>query len=215
VPDDRIKVTGNTVIDALLQQAARSETPPVDAMGKRQILVTAHRRENFGAPMIGICDAILELVAKHEEISILFPVHPNPNVMQLVHDKLHNHGRIRLCPPLDYAELVLALKQSWLVMTDSGGIQEEAPALGKPVLVLRTETERPEAIQIGAARLVGVDRPKIVAVVESLLADPYLYSAMSQVRSPYGDGQSADRIVEMLKDYLFNEESKNISSSDP
>ena len=202
VAADRIVVTGNTVIDALLQQAARNtgKRLPIDS-GKRLILVTAHRRENFGAPLEAICDALLDLVARHLDIQILFPVHPNPNVTRIVHVKLADQPGIVLCDPLDYADFVSALQQSFLVLTDSGGVQEEAPALGKPVLVLRTETERPEAIEAGVAKLVGIEREAIVAAVELLIADERHYQAMSQGGSPYGDGAAAGKIVEVLRKF--------------
>lgn len=209
VPDDSIAVTGNTVIDALLQQAARGEPPPPAAQRKRQILVTTHRRENFGAPMVGICDAILELVAKHEDVNILFPVHPNPLVRQVVYGKFDKQPRVVLCEPLGYADFVAALNRSWLVLTDSGGIQEEAPALGKPVLVLRDMTERPEAIDAGVAQLIGVEPSAIVTAVERLLSNPEEYQRMSRSMSPYGDGKAAARIAQVLKKYMEKSSSRN------
>jgi UDP-N-acetylglucosamine 2-epimerase (non-hydrolysing) len=202
VAPGRIIVTGNTVIDALLQQAARNagKRLPIDP-GKRLILVTTHRRENFGAPLEAICDALLDLAGRHQEIQILFPVHPNPNVTRIVQAKLANKPGIVLCDPLDYADFVFALQQSFLVLTDSGGVQEEAPALGKPVLVLRTETERPEAIEAGVAKLVGVEREAIVREAERLLDDPDHYAQMARGGSPYGDGRAAARIVEALRQF--------------
>lgn len=204
---NRIIVTGNTVIDALLQQASRKSIThlPVDPE-KRLILVTTHRRENFGKPLEEICDAVLDIVARHEDIQILFPVHPNPRVSSIVNAKLVNKPRVVLCEPLDYADFVFALKQSFLVLTDSGGVQEEAPALGKPVLVLRTETERPEAIEAGVAKLVGVDRDAIVTAVDLLIADQGHYREMSQGGSPYGDGHAASRIVYSLQAFLSSRE---------
>jgi UDP-N-acetylglucosamine 2-epimerase (non-hydrolysing) len=204
VVPDRIIVTGNTVIDALLQQAGRNEgkrLPLPIIPGKRLILVTTHRRENFGAPLEAICDALLDLVGRHQDIQILFPVHPNPNVTRIVHAKLASGPGIMLCDPLDYADFVFALQQSFLVLTDSGGVQEEAPALGKPVLVLRTETERPEAIEAGVAKLVGVEREAIVQETERLLDDPDHYAQMARGGSPYGDGRAATRIVEALRQF--------------
>jgi UDP-N-acetylglucosamine 2-epimerase (non-hydrolysing) len=203
----RIIVTGNTVIDALLQQAARNAGKhlPIDP-GKRLILVTAHRRENFGAPLEAICDALLDVVGRHQDIQILFPVHPNPNVTRIVYARLAGKPGIALCDPMDYADFVFALQQSFLVLTDSGGVQEEAPALGKPVLVLRTETERPEAIEAGVAKLVGIEREAIVAAVELLIADERHYQAMSRGGSPYGDGHAAARIVDALQAFLSSRE---------
>lgn len=203
VAADRIHVTGNTVIDALLQQSARSgnESLPIDP-GKRTILVTTHRRENFGAPLEAICDVLLELAKRHDDIEILLPVHPNPNVTRVVTTKLAHQRGIVLCEPLDYAGFVTALKRSYLVLTDSGGVQEEAPALCKPVLVLRTETERPEAIEAGVARLVGVSHDAILEAVEDLLNDQRAYNAMAHGGSPYGDGHASPRIVASLRRYL-------------
>ena len=207
VAPGRIVVTGNTVIDALLQQAAQraGKHLPIDP-DKRLILVTTHRRENFGAPLESICDALLALVGRHQDIQILFPVHPNPHVTRIVHAKLADKPRIALCAPLDYADFVFALQQSFLILTDSGGVQEEAPALGKPVLVLRTETERPEAIDAGVAKLVGVDRDAIVQEIERLLDDPDHYAHMARGGSPYGDGQAATRIVEALRQFTALQE---------
>lgn len=203
VAADRIHVTGNTVIDALLQQSARSgnQSLPIDP-DKRTILVTTHRRENFGAPLEAICDVLLELTRRHDDIEILFPVHPNPNVTRVVTAKLAQQRGIVLCEPLDYAGFVTALKRAYLVLTDSGGVQEEAPALCKPVLVLRTETERPEAIEAGVARLVGINHDAILEAVEDLLNDQAAYSAMAHGGSPYGDGHASPRIVASLRQYL-------------
>lgn len=203
VAADRIHVTGNTVIDALLQQAARdSGTGLALDPGKRLILVTAHRRENFGAPLEAICDSLLELTRRHQDIEILFPVHPNPNVTRVVRGKLANRPGIVLCEPLDYAHFVAAIKRSYLVLTDSGGVQEEAPALGKPVLVLRTETERPEAIESGVAKLIGANCQAIVGAVEDLLVNRRAYMDMARGVSPYGDGHAAPRIVRAIKGFF-------------
>lgn len=200
---ERIHVTGNTVIDALLQQAASDTgTNLTIDEGKRLILVTAHRRENFGAPLEAICDALLELTRRHKDIEILFPVHPNPNVSHVVRDKLANRPGIVLCEPMDYARFVAALKRSFIVLTDSGGVQEEAPALGKPVLVLRTETERPEAVESGVAKLIGTNRKVIVGAVEDLLLDQRAYMDMARGVSPYGDGHAAPRIVGVIKRFF-------------
>lgn len=203
VAADRIHVTGNTVIDALLQQAARDRGAVfgIDPR-KRLILVTAHRRENFGAPLNAICDALLDLTRRNQDVEILFPVHPNPNVIQVVYGKLADMPGITLCEPLDYASFVAAIKQSYLVLTDSGGVQEEAPALGKPVLVLRTETERPEAVEAGVAKLIGVRRETIVEAVEDLLANRSSYIHMARGISPYGDGHAAPRVVHAVRRFF-------------
>lgn len=199
IPADRIHVTGNTVIDALLDVAAK-EWPldvPLDP-SKRLLLVTAHRRENFGEPLRAMCRAILALVERHPDVEVLYPVHPNPNVKAVANELLGNHPRIRLCAPLDYAPFVEAQKRAYLILTDSGGVQEEAPALGKPVLVMRVETERPEAVDEGVVKLVGMDEARIVAEASRLLDDPEAWRAMARGVSPYGDGKAAARIVEVL-----------------
>lgn len=204
--DDTIHVVGNTVIDALLQVAAR-EWPlqvPLDPR-KRLVLVTAHRRENFGEPFRAICRAIRTLAERHADVEVLYPVHPNPNVKLVAHELLASDPRIRLCEPLDYTAFVEAQKRAYLILTDSGGVQEEAPALGKPVLVLRSETERPEAIEAGVARLVGTSEERIVGEASLLLQDERAYRAMSHGASPYGDGQSAERIARILRRALHPE----------
>ncbi|MFK2878774.1 non-hydrolyzing UDP-N-acetylglucosamine 2-epimerase [Rhodanobacter hydrolyticus] len=203
ISDAAIHVTGNTVIDALLEVAA-TEWPldiPLDA-SKRLVLVTAHRRENFGEPFRAVCRAIRQLVDLYPDIEVVYPVHPNPNVRATAHELLGNHSRIRLCQPLDYAPFVEIQKRAYLILTDSGGVQEEAPALGKPVLVLRTETERPEAVDEGVVRLVGTDEACIVAEASQLLENEAAYRAMARGVSPYGDGYAARRIVDVLRDAL-------------
>lgn len=203
IDDAAIHVTGNTVIDALLEVAA-TDWPldvPLDA-SKRLVLVTAHRRENFGEPFRAVCRAIRTLVERHVDIEVLYPVHPNPNVQAVAHELLGDHPRIRLCAPLDYAPFVEAQKRAHLILTDSGGVQEEAPALGKPVLVMRIETERPEAVDEGVVRLVGTDEARIVHEASRLLDDPQAYREMARGVSPYGDGKAAQRIVAVLRDAL-------------
>lgn len=198
--DSAIEVTGNTVIDALMQVSRRElPTPIALPEGQRLVLVTAHRRENFGAPFASILAAIRELVERHPDIHVLYPVHPNPNVALPAHDALSGHPRITLCPPLDYLPFVAAMKQATLILTDSGGVQEEAPALGKPVLVMRGETERPEAVEAGVVRLVGCDYQTILTEAGRLLDDPTAYAAMAKGVSPYGDGHAAERIVDLLR----------------
>ncbi len=195
-----IHVTGNTVIDALLQVADRELALPVAIPeGSRLVLVTAHRRENFGEPFRQVCLAIRELADAHPDIHVLYPVHPNPNVALPARELLGGHPRITLCEPLDYLPFVAAMKRATLVLTDSGGVQEEAPALGKPVLVMRRETERPEAVAEGVVRLVGPDREAIVAEAGRLLRDADAYAAMARGTSPYGDGHAAGRIAAILR----------------
>lgn len=203
ISDTVIHITGNTVIDALLEVAA-NDWPldiPLDPR-RRLVLVTAHRRENFGEPLRAVCRAIRVLADRYEDIEVLYPVHPNPNVSAVAHELLGDHPRIRLCQPLDYAPFVEAQKRAFLILTDSGGVQEEAPALGKPVLVLRTETERPEAVDEGVVRLVGTDEAAIVREASRLLDDPVAYRDMARGISPYGDGKAAQRIVDALRDAL-------------
>ncbi|MFC1935245.1 non-hydrolyzing UDP-N-acetylglucosamine 2-epimerase [Chloroflexota bacterium] len=199
-PKDNIFVTGNTVIDALMMIA--NKKPPLD-LGiplntKKVILVTAHRRENFGEPLENICHALRELARRNEDIEIVYPVHLNPNVQGPVYGILAGQQRIHLIPPLDYGMFVHLMSMSYLVLTDSGGIQEEAPALGKPVLVMRNMTERPEAVLAGMVKLVGTDTDVIIANTELLLTNQDEYNRMSQGTSPYGDGKAAERIVQIL-----------------
>ena len=194
-----VHVTGNTVIDALLDVVQRDTPLPVELPeGRRMVLVTAHRRENFGAPFREVCLAIRDLADRHDDVHFVYPVHPNPNVSGPAHEILSGHERITLCPPLDYLPFVAAMKRAHLVLTDSGGVQEEAPALAKPVLVMRRETERPEAVEAGVVKLVGPVRDAIVAEVSRLLDDPDAYAAMAKGVSPYGDGRAANRIVDIL-----------------
>lgn len=198
-----VHVTGNTVVDALLDVADR-DFPcdyPTQA-NRRLILVTAHRRENFGAPILEICAALKDLHDRFHDVEIVYPVHPNPNIRGPVTESLSGLERVHLIAPADYEALVMLMKRSTLILTDSGGIQEEAPALGKPVLVLREETERPEAVEAGVARLVGARRGRIVEEASRLLTDSSAYAAMARAGSPYGDGQAARRIVRLCKEYL-------------
>ncbi|RUL66407.1 UDP-N-acetylglucosamine 2-epimerase (non-hydrolyzing) [Dyella dinghuensis] len=199
----QIHLTGNTVIDSLLQVAAYDHplALPLDP-SKRLILVTAHRRENFGEPFRAICRAIRMLVEKYPDTEVLYPVHPNPNILTVAHDLLGGHPRIHLCGPLDYTAFVEAQKRAYLILTDSGGVQEEAPALGKPVLVLRSETERPEAVDEGVVRLVGTDEVRIVAEASRLLEDAFAYQEVARGVSPYGDGHASERIVAVLRQAL-------------
>ena len=203
IADSAIFLTGNTVIDALLDVAAQCDGGHVN--GKRHILVTSHRRENFGEPLVRVCRAIRHLADTREDVQFLYPVHPNPNVKNVVYPALGSHPRIRLVEPLDYRAFVSAMKQSYLILTDSGGVQEEAPALGKPVLVLRDETERPEAVTAGVVRLVGTDDQRIVAEATRLLDEPQYYASMARGVSPYGDGHAAERIVDILRRSLVGD----------
>lgn len=196
VPEEAILVTGNTVIDALHHMVARKpELPFAIAPDKRLVLVTAHRRENFGAPFEGILGAIMRLAELHPDIEIVYPVHPNPNILGPAQRLLGERQRIRLVAPLDYAGFVAAMAKSHLIVSDSGGVQEEAPALGKPVLVLREVTERPEAVAAGVVKVIGVDPERIVAEASLLLTDSAAYRAMAKGVSPYGDGKAAARIA--------------------
>lgn len=219
IPDEHIIVTGNPVIDALywiaelplsltarkvLQQLGLEENTELGEKGVNLhtpllILVTAHRRENFGRPLENICLALRDIVMCSDgQVRIVYPVHLNPNVWEPVHRLLEGVPNIVLTPPLDYLSLVHLMKRSYLVLTDSGGIQEEAPGLGKPVLVLREVTERPEAVEAGTVRVVGTDRERIVAETFRLLEDKNLYHKMARAINPYGDGRAAYRITAAL-----------------
>jgi UDP-N-acetylglucosamine 2-epimerase (non-hydrolysing) len=203
IDDGSIRVTGNTVVDALLDVARRGWSPPFNnalcrlPADRRLILVTAHRRESFGEPLNNIFRALLCL-AQRSDILIVYPVHPNPNVYETAHAVLGGHPNITLLAPVNYQELVYLMKRCALVLTDSGGLQEEAPSLGKPVLVLRDNTERPEAIEAGVARIAGTETERIVALTAELLDKPGTYQAMAHGINPYGDGHAAEQIVKTL-----------------
>lgn len=200
VIEKNIIVTGNTVIDALLSVVSMNIPHGISLpANKKIVLLTAHRRENFGKPLVEIFRAVQSLSRQYHELHFVYPVHPNPNVSAIAHEMLGDESGITLCAPLDYGRLVTLMRQAWLVLTDSGGLQEEAPALGKPVFVLRNETERPEAIEAGVARLVGHDCGRIIEEVTNLLSDSGAYSCLAKGASPYGDGKSALRIVLALK----------------
>lgn len=201
---DDITVTGNTVIDALLMTADKDVQVGVELHPQRRmVLVTAHRRENFGAPFEEVCRALRTLAQRNPEVEFLYPVHPNPNVRDVAHKALHNLANFKLCEPLDYAPFVAAMKRAYIIISDSGGVQEEAPALGKPVLVLRDETERPEAVDEGVVKLVGPNHNRIVDEAQTLLDSPEAYRAMARGVSPYGDGRAAGRIVATLRAHLL------------
>jgi len=210
VPEEQVFLTGNPVIDALymildmpVPERAREilELAGVNGRGDdpRLILVTAHRRENFGVPFEGICWGLRDLVERNSDVVVVYPVHMNPNVREPAYKILDGHGRIILTEPVQYHVLVHLMKAAYLVLTDSGGIQEEAPSLEKPVLVMRRETERPEGIKAGTAKLVGPDRERIVEEAEKLLYGQAEYECMAKAVNPYGDGKAAERIVEIVR----------------
>lgn len=222
VPAHRVVRTGNPIIDALrwvaekpfpthllehlvTQGVPRALLAPGAAEFRataKLILVTAHRRENFGAPLEQICLALRDIALDHRyPVHVVYPVHPNPNVSEPVHRLLGAVSNISLTPPLDYQTLVYLMKQSYVVMTDSGGLQEEAPSLGKPVLVLRAVTERPEGVETGVAKLVGGNRTMIVQEAHRLLSDDHAYASMARAVNPYGDGHASSRIVQALLEY--------------
>lgn len=198
--EGHVFLTGNTVVDAVRQIAARAPTGarPFERTAARLVLLTAHRRENFGDPIRAICRAVRRMVDEHADVEVAYPVHLNPNIQRPVREILSGHDRIHLLQPLDYEELVAIMKDSYLVLTDSGGLQEEAPVLGKPVLVLRRDTERPEAIEAGTALLAGTDEHEIAALADRILGDRTLYERMAHSKSPFGDGHAAERIADLL-----------------
>lgn len=194
-----IHLTGNTVIDALLYTINNHKYEVDTDKNLKTILLTSHRRENFGKPLENICAAVRQLVFQNPDIEVIYPVHLNPNVRNVVYSLLGNIERVKLVDPMDYGPFCALMKESYLILTDSGGIQEEAPSLGKPVFVLRGETERPEAVASGTVRLVGSNTDKIVNSVQELLNSEEKYRQMSSVANPYGDGQAAGRIIKVLK----------------
>jgi UDP-N-acetylglucosamine 2-epimerase (non-hydrolysing) len=224
VDDDKITVTGNTVIDALhivvdrikndkglseeLQSLLLSSGYDTNRLndGRRMVLITGHRRENFGDGFINICNAIKDLSAKYPDVDFIYPMHLNPNVRKPIHqvfgDNLNEFRNMFFIEPLEYLSFVFLMEKSYLVLTDSGGIQEEAPGLGKPVLVMRNTTERPEALESGTVKLVGTDYEKIVSNVSRLVDDSSFYAEMSNAVNPYGDGHASERIVSFLKSHL-------------
>ncbi len=203
VDPGRIHVTGNTVIDALHWTLARGVALPVPIPDHRRVLlVTLHRRESFGAPMLRVFAAIRRLVEQNPDLLVVYPLHPNPNVRIPAQDRLGGIDRVLLCPPLDYPGLIAVMQRADLVMTDSGGLQEEAPSLRKPVLVARDTTERPEAIEAGVARLVGTETERIVVAAQHLLDDRAAYAAMVRDISPFGTGQAGAQIGDVLSSFL-------------
>ena len=211
VSEEKITVTGNTVIDALhwvVENVMKKGYKPLDPLvaslpqdDRRMVLITGHRRENFGEGFISMCTAIRDLARKYPEVDFVYPMHLNPNVRKPIREVFGDERRDNLffIEPLDYLDFVYLMSRSYIVLTDSGGIQEEAPGLGKPVLVMRDTTERPEALEAGTVRLVGTDYDKIVSEVSALLDDRNHYEAMSHAVNPYGDGKACPRIVEKLK----------------
>ncbi|HIK11690.1 MAG TPA: UDP-N-acetylglucosamine 2-epimerase (non-hydrolyzing) [Oscillatoriaceae cyanobacterium M33_DOE_052] len=200
-----IHQTGNTVIDALLSVAKRQPQcyiPGLDGQDYRILLATVHRRENWGEPLQDIAQGFLKILDQFPDTALLLPLHKNPTVREPLTAALGNHPRAFLTEPLDYAELVGAMQRCYLLLTDSGGLQEEAPALGKPVLVLRSTTERPEAVAAGTAKLVGTNSEQIFAAASELLANPAAYEAMAMAVNPFGDGHAAERIVQIVKSYF-------------
>jgi len=198
-----IWVTGNTVIDALHMMLSQPDVALPSRPDRPFVLVTAHRRENLGEPMQHICAAILELAQLHPEMDFIYPVHPNPGVRQIVHQTLQGLSNVLLIEPCDYPVFCQLMSQARLILSDSGGVQEEAPALGKPVLVLREETERPEAVALGCNLLVGANTRRIVDAAQTLLHDRPSYDRMAQAGSPYGDGKASQRILNVLRDSLL------------
>ena len=210
-----IFITGNTVIDALFLALKKKHEfcnpvlrnlfpnhPTTQLPNYRIILVTAHRRENWGKPLENICSALREIVEKHRNIVIVYPVHLNPNVREIVYKILGSQERVYLPPALDYLDFIHLMKRAYLVLTDSGGLQEEAPALGKPVLVLRKVTERPEGVKAGTVKVIGLEKDKIFKETTNLLENKDTYRKMSTATNPYGDGRAAQRIVQAILYYF-------------
>jgi len=209
IQEDKIYVTGNTVIDSLFMVLKKRKTflnrklqDVVNKENSNIILITAHRRENFGKPLKNICNAVIEIATKFNNVQVVYPVHRNPNVKNTVFNLLKNHSRIHLIDPLDYESFVYIMNKSYIILTDSGGVQEEAPSLGKPVLVLRNTTERPEGVKAGTVKLVGLNKDSIVNNVTKLLTNKKYYNSISQITNPYGDGKASDRIVNHIKNII-------------
>jgi len=212
---ENVFITGNTVIDALKHTTSQlpdlfgNVLDKIDWANRRVVTLTCHRRENYGEPMENIFHAIRELVEKHEDIELVYPVHLAPAVQKLAQQMLGDHPRIHLIAPLDALAMHALMAKSYLILTDSGGIQEEAPALGKPVLVLRRETERPEAIEAGTVLLAGTDKDSILRHAETLLTDANAYAKMAKAINPYGDGTAAKQIVDAIVDHFSDQTKPN------
>lgn len=211
VPAATIWVTGNTAIDALLMALAKA-APAATLTSAPTLLLTTHRRENHGEPMQRICEAVLILLKGFPDLRVVCPVHLSPRVRQVVGPMLGAHPRVSLIEPLGYEEFVLAMNSAHIILSDSGGVQEEAPALGKPVLVLRDSTERPEAVEAGTARLVGTEVAAIVSACQELLTNPEAYRAMAQARNPFGDGHASEQILDVLARSLDSNERREAPS---
>jgi UDP-N-acetylglucosamine 2-epimerase (non-hydrolysing) len=213
ISPENIFVTGNTVIDALfsvvemLKESAMKFDSLLDGIdfSKKMVLITGHRRENFGEGFKNICEAVSDLARKFPNAEFVYPVHFNPNVRKPVSEILSGFKNVHLIEPLDYEPFVYVMGKSYMILTDSGGVQEEAPSLGKPVLVMRETTERPEAVEAGTVKLVGTDKEKIIDGVSTLLTDSQVYVRMSRAHNPYGDGKASQRIVKILEDYFERE----------
>nr|WP_301553520.1 UDP-N-acetylglucosamine 2-epimerase (non-hydrolyzing) [Desulfuribacillus stibiiarsenatis] len=206
-PERSIYVTGNTVIDALHTTVQDDYSHPVLEQipsSSRMILVTAHRRENHGQPLVNICQAILRIIEEFEDVHVVYPVHMNPNVKDTVNQYLSGNERVHLLEPLEVLDFHNFMKRAYLILTDSGGLQEEAPSLGVPVLVLRDTTERPEGIAAGTLKLAGTDEQQIFSLTSQLLTNVEVYQSMSKASNPYGDGKASSRIVEAIAKYFQN-----------
>ncbi len=207
IPTEKIIVTGNTIVDALLAITSdarfqRLEPPVLIPANRRLILVTAHRRESFGEKLENICHALRHLAEKNEDVEIVYPVHLNPNVRGPVYRILDGVKHVHLVKPLEYLPFLKLMQQAYLILTDSGGVQEEAPTLAKPVLVMREITERPEGIEVGVAKLVGTEAERIIQETQRLLENTSQYQKMALGINPYGDGRAAERIIRVLRDFL-------------
>lgn len=205
IPEDRIHITGNTVIDALSTIVRTERSHKIEGLHQlngKMILITAHRRESFGEPLKNVFTAVRELARTHRDFQFVYPVHPNPNVANSAHGMLDGIENVHLIPPVDYFDFIALMKAAYCILTDSGGVQEEAPSLHKPVLILRTKTERPEVVEAGGARLVGTDVRRIVREVKRLIENRQEYQRMASIENPYGDGKAAKKIVQTIEDHL-------------
>lgn len=206
VDKDKIHITGNTVIDALLSVVNENHKfeddtlNSIDFYNKKVILLTTHRRENWGEPMENIFKAMIELIENNDDVEVIFPMHKNPAIRELAHKYFDKYlNKVHLIEPLEYVEFTNLMSKVYLIMTDSGGIQEEAPALGKPVMVLRTETERPEAVEAGTVKLAGIEKENIVNIANELINNENAYKVMAQATNPYGDGKACERILNIIE----------------
>jgi UDP-N-acetylglucosamine 2-epimerase (non-hydrolysing) len=204
IPDQKIHVTGNTIVDALLDISSRNRfnNDVLHSANGKMVLVTAHRRENFGKPLENVFQAIHKLAGMYSDIQFICPVHPNPNVRNTVHGILSGIKNVSIIAPLDYLSFVQLMAKAHFILTDSGGIQEEAPSLKKPLLILRNKTERPEVVDAGGAKIVGTSKEMIIHEFTRLIEDDEYYKSMSNIRNPYGDGTAAKKIVKILQEYL-------------